>query len=70
MLKALGNYKGDVKYGSKNKALEIKNNKYDSYLQKDGSLNSQGRRSLMLDNDLVADQYFTYNGKTYRGQGR
>jgi TP901 family phage tail tape measure protein len=69
LLKALGNYKGDVKYGSKNKALEIKNNKYDSYLQKDGSLNSQGRRSLMLDNDLVADQYFTYNGKTYRGQG-
>ena len=69
LLKALGNYKGDVKYGSKNKALEIKNNKYDSYLQKDGSLNSQGRRSLMLDNGLVADQYFTYNGKTYRGQG-
>jgi TP901 family phage tail tape measure protein len=69
LVEALGKYKGDIKYGSKAQALEVKGSKYDKYLQEDGSLNSQGRRALMKDNKLGADQFFTYKGKTYRGQG-
>jgi LysM repeat protein len=69
LVEALGKYKGDIKYGSKAQALEVKGSKYDKYLQEDGSLNSQGRRALMKDNKLGAGQFFTYKGKTYRGQG-
>jgi TP901 family phage tail tape measure protein len=68
LVKALGDYAGDVKYGSKDKALKIKDNTYDKYLQKDGSLNSQGRRAIMNSNDLGSGQFFTYEGKTYKGQ--
>jgi hypothetical protein len=69
LVKALGQYKGDVKYGSKAQAKQIKDNLYDKFMQKDGTLNSQGRRALMKDNNLGAGQFFTYEGKTYRGQG-
>jgi hypothetical protein len=47
--------------------MKIADNIYDKYLQKDGSLNSQGRRAIMNANSLGAGQYFTYEGKTYKG---
>jgi TP901 family phage tail tape measure protein len=55
------------KYSTKATAKEIADNAYDKYLQKDGSLNAQGRRAVMTSNSLGAGQYFTYEGKTYKG---
>jgi TP901 family phage tail tape measure protein len=63
-------YKGiddPKKASTKDTAMKIADNVYDKYLQKDGSLNSQGRRAIMTANSLGAGQYFTYEGKTYKG---
>jgi hypothetical protein len=62
-----GDTKSSKPYGSKRLAKEIADNTYDKYLQKDGSLSAQGRRAIMEDNKLGAGQYFTYEGKTYKG---
>ena len=58
---------GSKKASTKDTAMKIADNIYDKYLQKDGSLNSQGRRAIMNANSLGAGQYFTYEGKTYKG---
>ena len=58
---------GSKKASTKETAMKIADNIYDKYLQKDGSLNSQGRRAIMNANSLGAGQYFTYEGKTYKG---
>ena len=63
----LGDTKSNKPYGSKRLAKEIADNTYDKYLQKDGTLNSEGRREIMKANKLGAGQYFTYEGKTYKG---
>jgi predicted Fe-Mo cluster-binding NifX family protein len=60
--------KGTQVYGTKKTAKQIEDNAYDKYIQKDGSLNAQGRRAIMVANKLGAGQYFTYEGKTYKGQ--
>jgi hypothetical protein len=67
VVNAIKGDKGDKVYGTKGTAKEIDDNTYDKYLQKDGSLNAQGRRAIMTANKLGSGQYFTYEGKTYKG---
>jgi len=54
-------------YRSKADSKQIQSNTYDSYLQKDGTLNAEGRRAIMKAFGLGSGQFFTYEGKTYKG---
>ena len=67
VMMAIKNDKGDKVYGTKATAKQIDDNTYDKYIQKDGSLSAQGRRAIMNANKLGSGQYFTYEGKTYKG---
>ena len=67
VVNAVKNDKGDKVYGTKSTAKQIEDNAYDKYIQKDGTLSAQGRRAIMTSNKLGSGQYFTYEGKTYKG---
>ena len=58
---------GDKVYGTKSTAKQVEDNTYDKYIQKDGTLSAQGRRAIMEKFKLGSGQYFTYEGKTYKG---